>query len=204
MFESLSDARVMWDQSTGRSRGYGFIAFRKKNDAERAIIEMHGQLIGSRPIRVNWANQKLVPKSRGTGPPNTNSGTTLDYNTVISQASPNNTTVYVGNLTPDITNQIISNRFKDYGEIEEVRVQPEKGYAFVRYTSHDSACRAIVGMNGETIGVRTIKCSWGKEKIDPFFVGPPPMMNVFPMPYIMMGPPIDMYDPNYMPYYYKG
>eukprot|EP01125_Pyxidicula_operculata_P023182 TRINITY_DN988_c0_g2_i2.p1 TRINITY_DN988_c0_g2~~TRINITY_DN988_c0_g2_i2.p1 ORF type:complete len:249 (+),score=32.61 TRINITY_DN988_c0_g2_i2:18-764(+) len=29
-FGSLSDARVMWDQATGRSRGYGFIAFRQK------------------------------------------------------------------------------------------------------------------------------------------------------------------------------
>lgn len=26
----LSDARVMWDQKTGRSRGFGFVAFRNQ------------------------------------------------------------------------------------------------------------------------------------------------------------------------------
>jgi nucleolysin TIA-1/TIAR len=32
----------MWDQNTGRSRGYGFVAFRDRRDAERAIAEMNG------------------------------------------------------------------------------------------------------------------------------------------------------------------
>lgn len=32
-----SDARVMWDHSTGRSRGYGFVSFRQRQEAEAAI-----------------------------------------------------------------------------------------------------------------------------------------------------------------------
>lgn len=57
-FGSLSDARCMWDMNTGKSRGYGFLAFRKKEDAEQAIAGMNGEWLGSRAIRVNWANQK--------------------------------------------------------------------------------------------------------------------------------------------------
>lgn len=57
-FGSLSDARVMWDMNTGKSRGYGFLAFRDRTDAEQAIQTMNGEWLGSRAIRVNWANQK--------------------------------------------------------------------------------------------------------------------------------------------------
>ena len=58
VFGSLSDARVMWDMNTGKSRGYGFLAFRDRTDAEQAIAAMNGEYLGSRAIRCNWANQK--------------------------------------------------------------------------------------------------------------------------------------------------
>lgn len=57
-FGSLSDARCMWDMNSGKSRGYGFLAFRDRADAEQAISTMNGEWLGSRAIRVNWANQK--------------------------------------------------------------------------------------------------------------------------------------------------
>lgn len=57
-FTTLSEARVMWDINSGKSRGYGFVAFRDRSDAEQAIASMNGEWLGSRAIRVNWANQK--------------------------------------------------------------------------------------------------------------------------------------------------
>ena len=47
-FGTLSDARVMWDMNSGKSRGYGFLAFREKTDAEQAIATMNGEWLGSR------------------------------------------------------------------------------------------------------------------------------------------------------------
>nr|KAJ3418111.1 hypothetical protein HK105_000327 [Polyrhizophydium stewartii] len=91
-FGTLSDARVMWDHTTGKSRGYGFVAFRERKDAERAISEMNGEWLGNRPIRCNWANQKSQPEHSTTH--------TLTYEAVAAESSPFNTTVYVGNLAP--------------------------------------------------------------------------------------------------------
>ena len=50
----------MWDHITGRSKGYGFVSFRRKEDAEDAIVQMQGRQIGSRRIRVGWAQHKQV------------------------------------------------------------------------------------------------------------------------------------------------
>lgn len=58
-----SDARVMWDHNTGRTRGYGFVSFKNKDDADRAIQAMHGQFIGWRRIRCGWAQHKTVRTS---------------------------------------------------------------------------------------------------------------------------------------------
>lgn len=67
VFGSLSDCRVMWDMNTGKSRGYGFLAFRDRTDAEQAIAAMNGEYLGSRAIRCNWANQKNNGAAPGAG-----------------------------------------------------------------------------------------------------------------------------------------
>src|SRR6201994_2314999 len=41
-FGTVSEARVMWDMKTGRSRGYGFVAFRDRAGAEKAPTSMGG------------------------------------------------------------------------------------------------------------------------------------------------------------------
>lgn len=57
-FGSMIEAHVMWDMTTGRSRGYGFVTFQEHQDALRAIQAMNGEWLGSRAIRCNWASQK--------------------------------------------------------------------------------------------------------------------------------------------------
>jgi len=66
-FGSLAEARVMWDMVSGKSRGYGFLTFQNKSDAQQAIATMNGEWLGSRAIRVNWANQKNSQAHHGGG-----------------------------------------------------------------------------------------------------------------------------------------
>lgn len=181
-FGTLSDARVMWDMNSGKSRGYGFLAFRDKTDAEQAIATMNGEWLGSRAIRVNWANQKTqgAPPT-GPGAPRTGGGIgmgggapapinfqggPLSYESVVQQTPAYNSTVYVGNLVPYCTQADLIPLFQSIGYLSEIRMQADRGFAFVKLDTHEHAAMAIVQLQGQMVHGRPIKCSWGKDRAD--------------------------------------
>ena len=65
LYSSLKQARVMWDMQTSRSRGYGFVNFSDKTEAENALKLMNGKTIWGRPIRCNWASYRQVNNNNG-------------------------------------------------------------------------------------------------------------------------------------------
>ncbi|XP_066062348.1 cytotoxic granule associated RNA binding protein TIA1 isoform X1 [Chamaea fasciata] len=161
-FGRISDARVVKDMATGKSKGYGFVSFFNKWDAENAIQQMGGQWLGGRQIRTNWATRK-PPAPKSTYETNTKQ---LSYDEVVTQSSPSNCTVYCGGVTSGLTEQLMRQTFSPFGQIMEIRVFPDKGYSFVRFNSHESAAHAIVSVNGTTIEGHVVKCYWGKETPD--------------------------------------
>ncbi|PWN36576.1 uncharacterized protein FA14DRAFT_114108, partial [Meira miltonrushii] len=180
-FNSLSEARVMWDISSGKSRGYGFVAFRERSDAEQAIATMNGEWLGSRAIRVNWANQKgtgnnaVAATLGGMGalglgvtsmPPTggANTGPTITYEQALAGSPHTNTTVYVGNIPPFATQNDLIPLFQQYGYIMEIRMQSDRGFAFVKLDTHENAANAIVQLAGTFACGRPIKCGWGKDR----------------------------------------
>ena len=56
-FGKVTDAQIMHDRSTGRSRGFGFVTFEKHADADQAIKQMDGRELDGRPIKVNRAER---------------------------------------------------------------------------------------------------------------------------------------------------
>ena len=50
-FGEVSEARVVRDSQTNRSKGYGFVAFVNKQHAEQAIKEMNKAVLAGREIR---------------------------------------------------------------------------------------------------------------------------------------------------------
>uniref|UniRef100_A0A668AFU2 RRM domain-containing protein n=1 Tax=Myripristis murdjan TaxID=586833 RepID=A0A668AFU2_9TELE len=153
-FGRISDARVVKDMATGKSKGYGFVSFFNKWDAENAIQQMGGQWLGGRQIRTNWATRKPpAPK------------TTYEMPCVH---------ICFCQITPK---QLMRQTFSPFGQIMEIRVFPDKGYSFVRFNSHESAAHAIVSVNGTSLEGHIVKCYWGKETPD--MMNP---MQQMPMP----------------------
>uniref|UniRef100_A0A8P4KJY8 TIA1 cytotoxic granule-associated RNA binding protein-like 1 n=2 Tax=Dicentrarchus labrax TaxID=13489 RepID=A0A8P4KJY8_DICLA len=156
------DARVVKDMTTGKSKGYGFVSFYNKLDAENSIINMGGQWLGGRQIRTNWATRKPpAPKT-----PQDNGSKHLRFDDVVTQSSPQNCTVYCGGIQSGLSEHLMRQTFSPFGQIMEIRVFPEKGYSFIRFSSHDSAAHAIVSVNGTAIEGHIVKCFWGKESPD--------------------------------------
>uniref|UniRef100_A0A8C7RM58 TIA1 cytotoxic granule-associated RNA binding protein-like 1 n=1 Tax=Oncorhynchus mykiss TaxID=8022 RepID=A0A8C7RM58_ONCMY len=134
-FGKISDARVVKDMTTGKSKGYGFVSFYNKLDAENAIVHMGGQWLGGRQIRTNWATRKPpAPKNVQD-----NGSKQLRFEDVVNQSSPQNCTVYCGGIQSGLSEHLMRQTFSPFGQIMEIRVFPEKGYSFIRYCSNKIA-----------------------------------------------------------------
>ncbi|KAI9019170.1 hypothetical protein CLU79DRAFT_846894 [Phycomyces nitens] len=54
----ITSAKIMKDEKTGVSKGFGFVCFTSADDATRAVAEMNGCMLSSKPIYVALAQKK--------------------------------------------------------------------------------------------------------------------------------------------------
>lgn len=64
-FGVVTDAKVITDRETGRSRGFAFVTFDDADAAKAAIAAMDGSMLDGRTVRVNEAEEK--PRTGGGG-----------------------------------------------------------------------------------------------------------------------------------------
>lgn len=60
----ITSAKIMRDEKTDISRGFGFVCFSSPEEATRAVTEMNGRMLGSKPIYVALAQRKEVRRSQ--------------------------------------------------------------------------------------------------------------------------------------------
>jgi len=63
-FGEITEATVISDRYTGRSKGFGFVTYANEADAEKAIAEMGGKEIEGRKIVVNVAKPREERSNR--------------------------------------------------------------------------------------------------------------------------------------------
>lgn len=156
VYPSVKGAKVVTDKSTGRSKGYGFVKFGDESEQVRALTEMNGVLCSTRPMRIGPAANK-----QPVGAPQKASY----QNSPASQgeSDPNNTTIFVGGLDPNVTEELLGQVFSQHGEIVHIKIVSGKRCGFVQFATRSSAEQALSNLQGTLVGEQNIRLSWGRS-----------------------------------------
>ena len=65
-FGEIEELAMIKDRDTGRPKGFAFITFASQQSAEKAL-ELDGNDLGGRPLKVNMAQDKPARGGRGGG-----------------------------------------------------------------------------------------------------------------------------------------
>jgi nucleolin len=149
-FGTVTDVFLPGDRNSGRPRGFGFVTFAVRSEAEAAIAKMDNTEVDGRTIKVNES------RPRGDGP---------SFN--VSGAS--SVKLYVGNLAYDTTEDTVRSIFEKHGEISDCFLPTDRdsgkprGFAFVTMAAED-ARRAMSEVDGTEVDGRPLRVSESKPK----------------------------------------
>jgi polyadenylate-binding protein len=63
-FGPVTSCKVMRDDKTGSSRGFGFVCFSSPDDASKALSEYNGKMLAGKPIYVALAQNKMIRRQQ--------------------------------------------------------------------------------------------------------------------------------------------
>jgi nucleolysin TIA-1/TIAR len=115
---TVASAKIIVDRNLQHGGlNYGFVEFTDMHDAEQALTTLNGRKIFETEIRVNWAYQGQQSKE----------DTQSHYH------------VFVGDLSPEVNDEVLSKAFATFGSLSEARVMwdmnsgKSRGYGFLSF-----------------------------------------------------------------------
>ncbi|XP_031118901.1 polyadenylate-binding protein RBP45-like isoform X2 [Ipomoea triloba] len=156
VYSSVKGAKVVTDKNTGRSKGYGFVKFGDESEQVRALTEMNGVLCSTRPMRIGPAANKQTVGTQ-------QKATYQNPQASQGESDPNNTTIFVGGLDPNVTEEHLRQVFSPYGELVHIKIVAGKRCGFVQFATRASAEQALSNLQGTQLGEQNIRLSWGRS-----------------------------------------
>ncbi|KIL68118.1 hypothetical protein M378DRAFT_191130 [Amanita muscaria Koide BX008] len=159
-FGEVVSANVQVDRNTGKSRGFGFVNFTTAEAAEKALT-MNGQEIDGRPVNVDLSAE--LDKSQAKEKRAKAFGDTT---------SPPSTTLFVGNLSFNTTEDAVWTFFDNYS-VKSVRLPTEretgrmKGFGYVEFEDVESAKKALEESKDAEIDGRSIRLDFSQPRDGP-------------------------------------
>ncbi|KAJ8772876.1 hypothetical protein K2173_028053 [Erythroxylum novogranatense] len=132
-FGNILSCKVATD-SSGQSKGYGFVQFDREDSAQNAIDKLNGMLINDKQVYVGHFLRRQERESS------------------LNNSKFNN--IYVKNLSESSTDDDLKNVFGKYGSITSAVVMRDgngksKCFGFVNFENADDAAKAVEALNGQ-------------------------------------------------------
>lgn len=184
-----------------------FVNFEDEECAKKAKTGLQGTIIGSQYIVIKYRKPETKPASGivfGT--------LGADNNFALNTPS---RALWIGNISDEVTEDILFTEFSKYGEIESVRLLTHKTCAFVNFMNVEDATSALHALQGYELGNMPIKINFGKppkRNENLAYSGGPfvpsylpqtyyPEYHYPPSPYLPYGSPLPPYIPMAEPQY---
>lgn len=171
-YPSTLSSKIVFDQVTNVSKGYGFVKFGNELEQQRSLLEMQGVFLNGRPIRVSttsksksrFNNINLLQNVVPAVPHTSQFIYQVNQQPPLTQfTDPSNTTVFIGGLSSLVSEEELRSCFQPFGQIVYVKIPVGKGCGFVQYVDRVAAETAIAKMQGFPIGNSRIRLSWGRS-----------------------------------------
>ncbi|KAL1222480.1 Polyadenylate-binding protein 2 [Cardamine amara subsp. amara] len=134
VFGNIVSCKVAVD-SSGHSKGYGFVQYETEESAQNAMSQLNGMLLNDKQVYVGPFLRRQERDSTAN-------------KTIF-------TNVYVKNLAESTTDDDLKNTFGEFGKITSAVVMRDgdgksKGFGFVNFENADDAGKAVESLNGKT------------------------------------------------------
>ncbi|MED6162124.1 hypothetical protein PIB30_067403 [Stylosanthes scabra] len=149
-YGNILSSKVVMSED-GKSKGYGFVQFESEESANAAIEKLNGITVKDKQIYVG----NFMKKSER----------------ILPDPEAKYTNLYIKNLDPDITEELLQEKFSSFGKIMSLAIANDangmsKGFAFVNYDTPDEAKQAMEAMNGSQFGSKNLYVGRAQKKAE--------------------------------------
>jgi len=161
-YGEIKDVFLPTDHATGRPRGFGFVTYARRSDAQEAITKLDNTELDGRTINVNESRPKGSRPPGGARGPGGNGGGFNASNREIVK-------LYVGNLSYDTDEARLKEHFGTFGEVTDCFMPTHRetgrprGFAFVSMKAAEAE-EACTKSNGMELDGRTLRVNEAQPK----------------------------------------
>lgn len=160
-YGTVEAVSIVVDRVTNRPRGFGFVEMADDSQAQAAIEGLNGTEMGGRILNVNAARPRTERRGGGGGPrgPGRRPG-----------GLRGGTSVYVGNLPYEVTEDELRDLFGAHGAVNDVSIVTDRmtgrtrGFGFVEMADAQEADAAIEALNATELGGRTLTVNLARPR----------------------------------------
>ena len=161
---------MIYDQESGRSRGFAFVTMASNEDAQAVINALDGNDMGGRALRVNYpqSNRDKPRFERSERPERRASGGNRR-----PADDPNK--LFVGNLSWGCDEGALHQLFSDFGKVVDAKVVYDResgksrGFGFVTLENANDVSTSVENLDGADFERRQLRMNLAGEKPPPRF-----------------------------------